>query len=134
MSESRRLARSLVEPEAITIESRHGRAESIERLRQAARVFRTELEGERVTIVADNARLEGKWEGGAQDLRLEARFVPGRRTRFALTGMSLVMTLLLAASAWLLLATEAGSARFLVPLFTLLAVLALPFVFTGMAS
>jgi hypothetical protein len=134
MSESRRLARSLVEPEAITLESRYGRAESIERLRHAAGAFRTELEGERVTIVADHARLEARWEGGAQDLRLEGQFVPGRTTRFALYGMSLVMTLLMAASAWLLLATEVGTARFLVPLFTVLAVLALPFVFTGMAS
>ena len=134
MSESRKLARSLVEPEEVRLESRHPRAESIARLRDAARAFRVELDGERVAIAADSARFEGRWEGGAQDLRLEGRFIPSRRTRLALYGMSIVMTLLLAASGWLLLATEAGSARFLVPLFTGLAVLALPFVFTGMAS
>jgi len=128
------MARSLVEPEPLTLESRHGRAESIERLRRAARAFRAEFDGERVTIAADSAHLEARWEGGAQDLRLEGQFVPGRKTRLALYGMSLVMTLLIAASAWLVLATETGSARFLVPLFTGLAVLGLPFVFTGMAS
>lgn len=134
MSETRRLARSLVEPEALSLESRYGRAESIERLRGAASAFRAELDGEHVVIAAENARFEGQWEGGANDLRLVGTFVPRRGTKLKLHVMSLVMLALVAASAWLILHEEGGTTRFLVPIFTVLAVLALPFVFTGMAS
>lgn len=134
MSESRRLARSLVEPEPLSMESRFPRAESIERLRRAARAFHTTVEGERVSILAPSARLEARWEGPADDLRLVGEFRPGRRTGLALRILSFIFLLLLAASGWLVWATETGAARFLVPLLTLLGVLALPFIVTGMAS
>lgn len=134
MSESRRLARSLVEPEPLVMESRFPRAESIERLRRAARAFRSTIEGDRVSIVAPSARLEARWEGPADGLELVGRFVPGRRMRIALQVLSLVFVLLVAASVWLLWRTDTGAARFLVPLTTVLGVLALPFIVTGMAS
>lgn len=134
MSESRRLARSLVEPEPFTLDSGFSRVESIERLRHATRAFRTTLEGERVTIVAPSARLEARWEGGGDSVRLVGEFRPGRRMGIALQVLSLVFLLLVAASGWLLWRSDAGAARFLVPLVTVLGVLALPFVVTGMAS
>ena len=134
MSESRRLARSLVEPEPFSMESRHPRAESIERLRHAARAFRATLEGERVSIVAASARLEARWDGPADGLKLVGEFRPGRRTAIALQILSLVFLLLVAASGWFVWRTDTGAARFLVPLVTVLGVLALPFIVTGMAS
>ena len=134
MSEMRRLARSLVETEHLTLDSRYPRAESIERLRESASALHAELDGEHVAITQGKARFEGQWQGGAGDLRLEGRFEPRRATRLALNVMSVAMLLLVAASIWLLAGDGGGAARFLVPLFTLLAVLALPFVFTGMAS
>ena len=134
MSESRRLARSLVEPEPLAMESRFPRAESIERLRKAARAFRTTLEEGRVSIVAPSARLEARWEGPADGLKLVGQFMPGRRMGIALRILSLVFLVLVAASAWLVWRTETGAARFLVPLATVLGVLALPFIVTGMAS
>ena len=134
MSEARRLARSLVEPEALEVESLFPRAESIERLRNATRHLSSQLDLERVTIVAPRARYEAHWEDGSGVARLVGEFRPEPRSRRILTGLSIGMTLLLVASAWLIAETDAGAARFLVPLFTGLATLALPFVAIGMAS
>ncbi len=135
MSETRQLARSLVEPEPVSFDSRHPRAESIERVRAAARAFELDLDGERVVITSRNARYEGKWEGSADALRLEGVFIPGKRVQGFLKATSAVMVLLMAASTWILWSGGDDSpARFLVPLVTLLAILGLPFVVTGMAS
>ena len=134
MSEARRLARSLVEPEALAVDSLFARAESLERLRHATRQLSAQLDMERVTIEAQRARYDARWEGSDKGVRLAGEFQPEPRARRILTGLSAGMTLLLAASAWLILQTEAGAARFLVPLFTALATLALPLVVIGMAS
>ena len=134
MSESRRLARSLVEPEPFSLESRFPRDESIERLRRSGRAFQTMVVGERVSIVAASARLEARWEGSVDRWKLVGEFKPGRRMGIALQVLSLIFLLLVAASGWVIWATDTGAARFLLPLVTVLAVLAFPFIITGMAS
>lgn len=135
MSETRQLARSLVEPEPASFDSRHPRAESIERVRGAARGFELDLDGEHVVITARNARYEGKWVGSADALRLEGEFIAGTRVQGFLKITSAVMVLLVGASAWILwTGADESPARFLVPLVTLLAILGLPFVVTGIAS
>lgn len=135
MSETRQLARSLVEPEPATFDSRHPRAESIERIRTAAHGFELDLDGEHVVIAARNARYEGKWEGSADALRLDGEFIAGPRVKGFLKAISAMMVLLIAASAWILWSGgDESPARFLVPLVTLLAIFGLPFVVSGMAS
>lgn len=134
MSESRRLARSLVEPEPFELASRFTREESIERLRRASSAFRTTIQGDRVSIVAASARLEARWEGSVDQWKLLGEFKPGRRMGIALQVLSLMFLLLVAASGWVIWATDTGAARFLLPLLTVLAVLAFPFIIAGMAS
>lgn len=123
MSELKRAARSLVETRTERFESRHGLAQSRRRLDEAlkrigppgATTFTTHW---------------GEENGRAT---LEARFAPAPRTQRFLQLFSLGMSLAVAASAWAI-ATQEGPLQFALPLFTLLAILALPFVSLGLAS
>ena len=134
MSETRRLARSLVEAEPLALDSRHSRAESIERLRAASRSFRATLDGDRVEIAAKDAAFAGRWEGGADDLRLVGELLPPRRNRIILTGLS-IMLLAIVAVAVLAWFSGAGShQRWLMPIIAVLAVLFMPYFIIGMAS
>jgi hypothetical protein len=65
---------------------------------------------------------------------LTVTFKPSKSVRHFLDATSVVFMLLVAASAYVILRTEEGALRFLLPLFTGLAVLALPFVTLGIAS
>ena len=134
MSESRRLARSLVEPEPLEMKSRYPRHESIERVRRSTRAFTATMEGDRVSIVAQGARLDARWEDAMDTVKLVGEFRPGRRMGIALQVLSLVFLVLVAASGYVVWRTDTGAARFLIPLLTVLGVLALPFIVTGMAS
>ena len=133
MSETRRLARSLVEAEPLTMDSRHSRAESIERLRTAAHAFRATLQGDRVEIAADDAAFVGHWEGGAGDLRLVGELRPPRRNRItlAILSMTLFAILVAAVAAWFSGRTHE---RWLMPIIAVLATLFMPYFVIGMAS
>lgn len=124
MSEMRRAARALVERRTERFESRHDLETSQRRLAEA--LARARLATDATFVVA--------WEHAAGMPVLEASFLPSRRTLALLQATSVAMIALLALSAWVLARTQEGAWRFLLPLFTVLAILALPFVTLGLAS
>ena len=122
MSETRRSARMLVAHRIERFASRHDRAESERRLARAL---------ERVPDAGDFGRV---WIDDAAGTALQATFAPSKHTQRTLRLLSLGMLGLVAASAWVLSRPDEGAERFLLPLFTVLAILALPFVILGLAS
>jgi hypothetical protein len=124
MSEMKRAARSLVEVRTERFESRHGLVES--RARLAGALQRARIEA--------SAPFETAWSEENGLAVLEVTFPPSRRARTFLNLASVGFLLLIAASVYLLRSTDEGALRFLVPLFTGLAVLAFPFVTLGIAS
>ena len=123
MSELKRAARSLAETRTERFESRHGLAESKARL--ADTVARINEPGATVFTPA--------WSEAAGRAVLEATFAPLPRTRQVLKALSLGMALAVALSAWVV-ATQEGPVQFMLPLFTVLGILALPFVALGLGS
>jgi hypothetical protein len=122
MSETRRNARALVAHRTERFASRHGRAESEQRLAQA------------LARVHDAAEFERRWRDEDGATVLEAGFAPSRRTLRLLRWLSVAMLGLVAASAWVLARPGEGAERFLLPMFTALAILSLPFVILGLGS
>jgi hypothetical protein len=118
----KRAARALVETRTERFESAFGLQET--RARVAAAMERARPGG---ATVADLSWTE------APVVALEVRFSPPPSTRRVLKALSAAMALAVVASAWAL-AAEDGALRFLVPLSTGLAVLAMPFVALGLAS
>jgi hypothetical protein len=123
MSEMKRAARALVETRSERFESLHDLAQSKARLDAAL----SRMGVERSSVFTS------RWieEGGRAVL--EARYAPPARTLRLLQGLSLGMALAVAASAWAITAWE-GPMQFALPLFTALAILALPFVALGLGS
>ena len=125
MSEARRAARALVERRTERFESRYGMEESRRRLES----------GLANSPPPGRVVFERTWQEEAGRPILEARFSPPARTQRFLTGASVAMTLLIAASAWALFAPGTDAAlRWLLPLSTAFAILALPFVFVALGS
>jgi hypothetical protein len=112
-----------VEERSERFESRHGLEES--RARLAAALQRAGVGGSTVFTPT--------WEARGDRPVLEARLAPPARTQRILKVLSLGMALAVAASAWAI-ATQEGTLRFLLPLFTVLATLAMPFVALGLGS
>lgn len=123
MSELRKAARALVERRTERIESRHALAESQARLAAALG---------RAAPHASTA-FTPKWSTAEGRAVLEASYGPAPRIGRWLKLFSVGMALLVGASAWMIAATE-GPGRFLLPLFTAFAILALPYVALGMGS
>ena len=123
MSEMKRAARGLVEARTERFESRHALAESQQRLQAAL----ARMQAERSSVFVP------RWSEAAGRAVLEARFEPPPRTLRLLKMLSAAMALLVAASVWAAV-TQDGPLRFGLPLFTALAVLALPFVALGLGS
>jgi hypothetical protein len=123
MSEMKRAARGLVEARTERFESRHALAESRQRLQAAL----TRMQAERSSVFVP------RWSEVDGRAVLEARFEPPPRTLLLLKLFSAGMTLLVAASVWAVFTNE-GTLRFALPLFTGLAVLAMPFVALGLGS
>jgi len=121
MSEIRRLAKALVETRVERFESRHPREEAERRL--DAGLARARLAG--ATLFARQWSAEGQV--------LEATFAPVPRTQVILRMLSLGIAAAVGVSVWVL-ANEEGAVRFLMPLFTGLAILALPFVAVALGS
>lgn len=134
MSETRRLARALVEPEAVTMDSHYSRAESIQRLRDAARAFTLTADGESVAIAARQASFVGSWQGGAEDLRLVGELRPAPRNRVTLAAISLTLVAvgLLAAGAWIF--DVPTPQRYLMTMMFTLSVLFMPYFIVGIGS
>lgn len=124
MSEMRRAARSLVERRSERFESLHDLAASQSRLRAAF---------ERAQIASD-ATFELAWSEAGGKTLLDVHFLPTPRIRRALQMFSIAMAGLIALTGWIVMQPGGGAERFLLPLFTVLAVFALPFVTLGLAS
>ena len=123
-SEMRRMAAALVETQRQTFATRHPLAESKSRL-DAAIASRCP----RMSIV------ETQWieDSGGDQVEVRTRPAPGIRRLLAAS--SIVLTLLIAFSVWIVFTPqESTSARFLVPLATLLAILGFPLVIVGFGS
>ena len=123
MSEMKRAARALVEVRSERFESRHALEESQARLADA--LGRARVEGSSVFTPV--------WSADGRRAVLEARFAPPVAILRLLKALSAGMALAVAASAWAI-ATQEGALQFLLPLSTVLAILALPFVALGLAS
>jgi hypothetical protein len=125
MSEMRRAARSLVEHRTERFESRHSLEES--RMRLATGIERLGLKG--------STRFEPAWSTANGKAVLDAHFRPASHIQSMLTVSSLVMSALIVSSVWLVISADEGVAlKFLVPLFTVLATLAFPFVALALNS
>jgi hypothetical protein len=124
MSEMKRAARALVERRVERFESRHSMPES--KARVDAAIARLQLSGA--------SQFRAAWSEEQGKAILQAEFLPRARTQSVLTASSIVLSLLLVESAWLIYSTEGGAARFLVPLFTGLSILAFPLVALALSS
>jgi hypothetical protein len=123
MSEMRRVARALVETRSERCESLHGMEESKARLARALE----RIGGHAATLVALD------WSEAGGRAVLDVRFAPPPRITRLLKLLSAAMAGLVAASAWVI-ATADGTLRFLLPLCTGLAILALPLLALGLGS
>jgi hypothetical protein len=123
MSEMRRVAKALVETRTERFESLHGRDESKARLARA------------LGRVGDHAATLAEYTWSEVDGRavLDVRFAPPPRIPRLLKLLSGAMAGLVAASAWAI-AMQDGALRFLLPLFTAFAILAVPMVALGLGS
>lgn len=125
MSDMRRAARALVETHTERFESRHRTEEASRRLDMAL----AKLHGYGAVVFAS------RWEGSGQGSALIAQFAPPAKTQRLLKALSLGMALLIGASIWAVVSAEvSGSARFLLPMIAVLAILGFPFLVLGLAS
>ena len=118
-------AKALLARRVEPFESLEGEAASRERLRAAL-----ERAG-RLRAVA----FHGEWKSVDGKAIYEAAFAPAPRAALVLQGLSGALALLLVASAWTLVAGAGTRAlRFLLALFTLLGMVAMPLVVQALAS
>ncbi|HUQ29038.1 MAG TPA: hypothetical protein VM051_10610 [Usitatibacter sp.] len=124
MSEMRRMAKMLVERRSESFQSRYARDEAARRFEHATAGFSPK-----------GMSFQTAWREEPGKTWLVVSFAPSRRTRVFLNTASLVLTVMLGASIWSMLARgDAGAEQFLLVLVTVLTVLAFPFVVLGYAS
>ncbi len=151
-SEMRRAARSLVEPRHVSFPSHYGLDASVARLKAALEAPATrrgisrgldgEADGAKVELrdrgrTARSARttFRGEWRSDATGARLEGAFHPAPGALRFVKGLSVALTLLVLASAWVLLSHSGTTAiRFLIPLVTVLSILGMPLLVLGLSS
>ncbi len=123
-SEVRRVATALVETRTESFATHHPRVESEARLAGAI-----ETRKPRLSII------EVTWADGVEGLRAEVQSRPAPSIRRFLIASSFVLTMLLVSSAWTILsADEPAAIKFLVPLVTVLGILAFPLIVVGLGS
>ncbi len=124
-SEMRRAAQALVASRRETFETAHALDSAQRRLERSL----AELPAPRAV------RYRGEWKSVAGRPVFEASFEPTARARRFLNAASVVLGLLVLASAWAIWAPgENPVMKFLVPLSTALAILAFPLVVAALAS
>jgi len=118
------MAKVLVERRSEAFESRYAREESAARLARAIAGF-----------TSKGMVFETSWREEPGATWLDVSFAPSRSTRLFLNSASAVLTLLIAATIWSLVAPgEVPVNRFLVALATLLAIFAFPIVVVAYGS
>lgn len=151
-SEARRAARALVATHSQSFPSRFSRAESLARLTAALGAIETDSAQRaavRGTVAADRVALAfgrprthrsqctfvGAWVTDGDAVRLDGAFLPVGRTRRFLASTSVILSILILGSLWLIFAPDQDSSmKVLVPVITVLSILAFPFVVVAMAS
>lgn len=124
MSETTRTAKALIESHVERFESRHNLEESQQRLATSLK----------------NAHLDGRvaftphWKSEGSATILEAAFDPAPKTQRVLKSLSIVITLLILAAVWAAISSSEPALAWLLPIFTVMVVLAFPFVFVAMGS
>jgi hypothetical protein len=120
----KRAAKSLVERRTERFESLHPLTDSVSRL---AATF------DRMRVVPGE-RFVPQWHEEAGHAVLDAQFLPPRGIQGFVRAASLFMFALIVASAYLVLRTHEGAARFLLPFFTVLVILGFPIVTLALNS
>lgn len=144
MSEMRRLAQLLVARSPAAFESAHPLAESVSHLQQALATaatdngLRGDVGAERVHLAwgqGTRVHFDGAWRAADGAVRLEGAFAPARRTGLFLNASSVVLTALVAGSAYAFLGGDVDlTAKVLLPITTAIAILAFPFVAVALGS
>jgi hypothetical protein len=123
-SEMRRMARLLIERHSESFESRYSREESVKRVERAT-----------AGVAPRGMVFETAWRESPGAPTLEVTFSPAPRSRRFLNGMSAILTLLLAATIWALVTPgEPPVSRALIAIFTIIVMLAFPFVIVAFGS
>ena len=123
-SETSRIAKALVASRDETFASPHSREDSEARVAAAL-----------APIAPKRLAFERRWREDGAGLVLDATYRPAPATRRFLQATSLALVALIASSVWAVMAaTEEGALAFLVPLMTVLAILAFPLVVVAMGS
>lgn len=124
MSEMKRAARALVETRSERFESRHALAESKSRLE--AGLANLKLTG--------SSPYHATWSEESGKAILHMEFVPKAGTQRLLTASSAVLSIMVVATVWLLVTTDDGALRYLIPMVTGMMILAFPFVALSLSS
>ena len=124
MSEITRISKALIESRVERFESRHGLIQSQQRL--AASLASARLD-KRVVFTPN-------WKTESSVTILQARFDPAAKTQRFLKTMSIAITLLIIGAVWAAMSSSEPALAWLLPIFTVLVVLAFPFVFVAMGS
>jgi hypothetical protein len=133
-SEMRRAAKALVEPHPHTIKSDYPPGEASKRLDQLADAI-AEVSADNVVIRTPKGdHFVGTWRPSDGRYVLEGVFLPPPGTQRMLKGFAIALTLLLVATAWTFLTAQETSLKVSTSLFTLLAILAFPYVIVGLSS
>jgi hypothetical protein len=123
-SEMRRMAKLLVERRSESFESRYSREESAKRVERAT-----------AATAPRGMVFETSWRESPAAPILDVTFSPSPGTRRFLNMVSAVLTVLLAVTAWALMTPgEPPVSRVLIAMFTLLVLLAFPFVIVAFAA
>jgi len=123
-SETSRIAKALVASRRESFASRHSRADSEARVATAL-----------ASIQPTRLRFESHWREDAAGLVLDASYSPAPGIKRFLQATSIVLVSLIASSVWAVArAGEEGALAFLVPLATVLGILAFPLVVVAIGS
>jgi hypothetical protein len=141
-SEMRRAAQALVERRAQAFRSDYPTHEAMERLRTFAAAgklgdFDVQASEERLALRSQKTGDEtfvGRWTADAGGVTLAGEFLPASRTQRDLRAFAVALTVLVVASAWAFLSGQDLGTRASLACFTLLALLAFPYVILGLSS
>lgn len=140
-SEMRRAARALVEAQTRTFRSSHPLSQAVERLSAAARepAPKVLLEASSRAVTArrigdSDPFFVASWQDGAEGPELRGEFPPPRWALRVLKLCSLGLAALIGATLWAFLADEPAALKIPLAVFTVVAVLAFPYVVLAISS
>jgi hypothetical protein len=134
MSEARRYAALLTATRERPFNGRHPPSACRERLVAALPLDKVTFDADRLVIRASSVVYEGSLVADGEGSRLEGRFVPKASTRPMLMGLSILLALMMLASAVSLM-QDGGAARYAIPgVTTIAALFFMPLLIFGLGS